>query len=200
MRSLLEEGLKRFSIPYDEEILEKLCLFMSELTRWSRRMNLTGLKDPCLIIRRLLVDSFFLFGRLEGSSAVDMGSGAGIIAVPLSLLRRGATIFSVDRTLKKIQFQRHMKRLLGLDNLIPIHGRIEEIEPLLAHLAFAKGFGSKEKALRAASRHLMEGGRLLLLKGQREKAETFPGFLLEECSDHTLSHERSLRLLVYRKL
>ncbi|MEM2936683.1 MAG: RsmG family class I SAM-dependent methyltransferase, partial [Candidatus Bathyarchaeia archaeon] len=103
MRSLIEDGLRLFSIPYDKESLEKLVSFLEQLLRWSYRINLTGLKDPSLIVRRLLFDTFFLLSRFEGQSAVDMGSGSGVVAVPTSILKKEATVFSVDSTLKKIQ-------------------------------------------------------------------------------------------------
>lgn len=196
----IEKGLSFFKLPFSEESVNKLAIFVSEVERWSAHINLTGLRDPSLFVRRLLFDTFFLFRYFTEKKAMDMGSGSGVIAIPFSILKKEAEVFSVDSRLKRIQFQRHIKRLLDLRNLNPIHGRVESIEPLSVDHIFVKAFGSIEDILSKGKRHLKKDGRIYIVKGKREKPKDVEGFILDEITEYELPDMKgSFLLLVYRK-
>jgi 16S rRNA (guanine527-N7)-methyltransferase len=200
--SLITEGLDYFGISYTPAMSEKLSLFIYELERWNRRVNLTARRPAGWIIHELLYDTFFLCSLIKGSaSALDMGSGSGVLAIPLAILDEAMEVVSVDRTLKKIQFQRHIKRNLGLDNLRLIHGRIESLEPLHVDVLLAKGFGSARLILQKGGGHLKRAGTAYLLKGRLEREGRYPGFTLERKMEyHLLNNPKEYQLFVYKKV
>jgi len=199
--TFVERGLVSFDIPFDGDTLKNLCLYVTELTRWNERINLVGLKDAESIARELLYDAFFLHGYVKQSESVlDMGSGAGILAIPLKILNKEMRVFSIDRTLKKIQFQRHIQRTLKLDNYFPIHGRIESSEMLNVRCLVVKAFGSITDILTKGGGHIIKGGQAFLLKGKSQKAENVDGFFLEDFFTYALPDSIKARsLFVYRK-
>jgi 16S rRNA (guanine527-N7)-methyltransferase len=202
LESLITEGLDYFDISYTPAKVEKLSLFIHELERWNRSVNLTSMRPVESIIRELLYDTFFLRSLIKGGvSVLDMGSGSGVLAIPLAILDEIIEVVSVDGTLKKIQFQRHIKRNLALDNLRLIHGRVESLEPLNVDALLAKGFGSTGLILEKGARHLKETGTAYLLKGRSEREGQYPGFRLERRLDYRLpDNPKAYQLFVYKKV
>lgn len=199
---LITEGLDYFSINHTPAAIEKLSHFMRELERWNRHVNLTARHPIDWMVRGLLYDAFFLFDAIKGAASVlDVGSGSGILAIPIALLESHRQVFSVDRTLKKIQFQRHIKRDLDITGLNPIHGRVEELDPLQVDALVAKGFGPARSILEQAGRHVKKGGRAFLLKGRSEKACAHEGFSLEQTVSYSLpGSPKDYRLFTYKKV
>ncbi len=188
-------------LPFTEAALGDLDWYVQELHKWNNRVNLVGLKDRDAIIRDLVYDSFFLSSTLrECESLVDMGSGSGILSIPLKILKREIKVFSVDSSLRKIQFQRHIKRYLHLDDFFPVHGRIEEIAPLSVDCLVAKAFGATEEILEKGGRHLRKGGRAYIVKGSMTAPPICEGFDLEDRIFYTLPlSDRSYALFIYMK-
>ena len=70
-------------------------------------MNLVGLKEGGQIVGDLVYDAFFLHTHVAGlNSLLDLGSGSGVVSIPLAILNPDKQIFSLDKALKKILFQR----------------------------------------------------------------------------------------------
>ncbi len=202
LQGLIEEGLTFFGIGYDETTARQLLSYVEELGRWMRTMNLVGLKEGGQIVGDLVYDAFFLHTLVAGmNSLLDLGSGAGVVSIPLAVLNPDKQIFSLDKALKKIVFQRHVKRLLGLARLEIVHGRVEDIPPLGAEALIAKAFGPAPAVLVKGGRHLREGGSAFLVKGKGEEASTQVGFLLEKVERYCLpKSDKAYQLFVYKKV
>ncbi len=201
IENLLKQGLEHFRIRHSPQMAEELCAYMRELERWNTRVNLTARKPLAWVVQKLLYDAFFLCSMIsEARSVLDMGSGSGILAVAIAILKRDMRIISVDKMLRKIQFQKHVKRTLKLENLSLIHGRIESLEPLSVDALVSKGFGSSKIILRHGGKHLKARGLAYLLKGPNEQAGSYPDFALDRVTQYRLpGNERNYQLFVYRK-
>jgi 16S rRNA (guanine527-N7)-methyltransferase len=154
------------------------------------------------IIRDLLYDAFFLFSTVEsGASLLDVGSGNGVLAITFACLDENVQVYPVDKNLKKIQFQRHIKRSLKLPRLLPVHGRIETLEPLNVDTVVAKGFAPTTQVLEKVSIHLLKEGRAYLLKGVEGEEAARPGFVLDKTISYRLPQSsKQYRLLLYKKI
>ena len=70
--------LAPFGVELTGKELEQLSAYLELLLRWNRRVNLTGLRDPRTIVRRLFGESLYLSRIVELRGwLVDVGSGAG---------------------------------------------------------------------------------------------------------------------------
>lgn len=199
---MISQILEHFNIAVQQARLMRIVRFIEELERWNRKINLVGPKDMERVCRELLADSFFLHGFIgDRRSLVDVGSGSGILAIPLAVLNEGITVYSVDSSLKKIQFQRHVRRTLGLGNFLPLEGRIEAIDPVNTDGLVAKAYGSTEAILTAADRHLASGGFAFVVKGRQESEKVHRGYGLERIISYSLPGvAKEYRLLVYKKI
>ena len=204
LESPIREGLAHFNIDCDESGLKALIVFMEELGRWNRRVNLTGIRDMEQAVRELLYDAFFLKGYVKGDGSIlDLGSGAGILAIPLSILHKKTDVFSVDKSLRKIQFQRHIRRVLHLERFTPVHGRAEELAPLDVDYLVAKAFGSIPEIMEKGGRHIVPGGLAMIVKGKKEGPADggMDGFVLNETIPYELPQvSRAYKLLIYKKV
>lgn len=198
----LERGLTAFHIPIMPDVLPGLSVYVAELMKWNERINLVGLKDEPSVVRELIYDALFLHGHVAGcTSLVDIGSGAGILSIPLKLINKAMPVYSVDKTLKKIQFQRHIQRALRLTDFFPIHSRVESLPSLNVEALVAKAVGNIADILRLGGGHIKLGGRAYLLKGKNQEPEDVEGFSLEGAIPYVLPDStKSRKLFIYRRV
>ena len=116
-------------MPGDEQALGR---YIDELIRWNAKMKLTGctqgreVRDALLAPLRELLPAL---GRHSWECAVDVGSGNGIVAVPLALAFPGRRVVALDSDRRKCVFLKHVAYTLPLPNLSVAHGRLEDYTP-----------------------------------------------------------------------
>jgi 16S rRNA (guanine527-N7)-methyltransferase len=147
--------------------------YLDLLDRWNRTHALTAL-EPDQRFEELILDSAvllpFLANLAPGSRVVDFGTGMGIPAVPLAIVRPDLELVALDKSHKKIAFVRQAALELGLANLRPMAGRAEDLAPLEAHAGVAKAVGTLDLLAGWWRRHGRPGGPFLALKGPGEPA------------------------------
>ena len=172
--------LRELSLEVPADATEKLLRLLDELLRWNRTHNLTAINDPVEGIEKHLVDSLTPLPLLTGNERLlDLGSGGGFPGLPLKIARPGLSILSVDSVAKKINFQRHAARLLGLRGFEPLHARVESLPERPGYadgfdVVVSRAFASLPVFAALALPCLQPRGRILAMKGaegERELAE-----------------------------
>lgn len=197
----IKNGLEYYGISADEIAYKALKEYLLELKRWNEHINLTGIKDISNIITTLLYDAFFVYSLLNAEKSIlDLGSGAGIISVPIAILKNDIDVFSVDKNIKKIHFQRHIKRKLMLNRFYPLHGNIESLNNICVELVVVKALGSVDFILKHATKILKDKGRILILKGKGQNPINLNGAVLVRDVIYTLPYsEKTYRFFEYVK-
>ena len=91
--------------------LEQLSTYLELLLRWNRRINLTGLRDPRLIVRRLFGESLYVAQVLDLQGwLVDVGSGAGFPGLALKLALPSLKVTLVEARRRKGAFLKEVIR------------------------------------------------------------------------------------------
>jgi len=124
----LEGWAERFGVALSSVARGGLVAYVELLLAWGDRINLTAAKSAAAVIGDQLPDSFAIAGRLEqrGGAAgevVDVGSGGGLPAIPLALLRPGDRFTLIEATGKKVAFLRTAVRELGLGERVRVEHR-----------------------------------------------------------------------------
>jgi 16S rRNA (guanine527-N7)-methyltransferase len=120
--------------PCDELQLTALASYATSLLRWSARINLTAARTPDALVAEQFPDAFALARRLDRPARViDIGSGGGLPAIPLALLRPELAIDLCEPIAKKAAFLRTAIRELGLGGRTSI--RVERGEAVARALA-----------------------------------------------------------------
>ena len=206
MAESLVSGLAKFKIDLPANIIERELLFLDELLRWNQRVNLTSIRNRNEGLEKHLLDSLVLLGYLpESGRMLDMGSGGGFPGIPLAIARPDLRVVSVDSVGKKIQFQKHIKRLLALGNLQPTHSRLEDLEPSKPFdFVVARALSDFPALVRFSAPLLQTEGKLLVMKGPegRNELNTYLAtddenkFKVEGIHEYQLPESLSERLLV----
>jgi 16S rRNA (guanine527-N7)-methyltransferase len=126
-RNLLIEGAKIFGIHLDEKAAEACDLYLKELLKWNQKINLTAIRSEKGIVLKHFLDSLSVHPYLpKHSSILDIGSGAGFPGIPLKIIQPTLEMTLIDSVRKKVDFQRHIIRMLGLKRTEAIHGRVQD--------------------------------------------------------------------------
>lgn len=164
---LLHEGASAFGIGLDDQAVERLRKYMDELLRWNRSLNLTAITLPDEIVIKHFVDAMSIVPLLApGERLLDVGSGAGLPGLVVAILRDDQPITSLDAIDKKIRFQRHVCRLLGLTQVEALHGRVEGLAEKRAgqfDLVTSRAFRDPQRFIQLAHRLVRPGGRLVAM-------------------------------------
>lgn len=168
IRNALERGLKDAGIELPVSAVDQLVTYAGELKKWNRKINLTAITRDEEVAAKHLVDSLVL-ARFRGqcSRLLDIGSGAGLPAIPFKIARPEVEVVSVDAVGKKINFQRHIGRVLGFSGFTALHSRVEELKDH-AHSFDAitsRAFSDLSLFVRLGAPLLSDDGRMIAMKG-----------------------------------
>ncbi len=145
-----------------------LDAFADLLLAWNARINLTGARTKAALVSGHFPDAFALAALLDGPAhVVDVGSGGGLPALPLALLRPNLTVDLCEPIAKKGAFLRTAIRELGLAARVQLHAL--RAEALLAthaarfDVAMSRATLPPAEWLALGERLVRTGGRVLAL-------------------------------------
>ena len=168
----------------DPEQIAALLHDAGLLIQWNQSINLTGAKSVGALVVEHFPDAFALARRLDGAeSLVDVGSGGGLPAVPLALLRPGLVIRLCEPIAKKAAFLRTAIRALKLADRVTLETRRgEELAEELADrprerfdVATSRATFAPEVWLALGQRLVRPGGWVFVL--------TVPGTAIDGTAD-----------------
>jgi len=149
-----------------------LLTYLELLQRWNRAYNLTAVKDPLEMVVRHLLDALSVLPWVTGRRLLDAGTGAGLPGVPLAIALPALEATLLDSAGKKIRFLNHVRRELGLENIVPVQARLEAFRPGSPYdIVISRAF-TDLAAFAGAARHLAgRPARLLAMKGRYPQSE-----------------------------
>ncbi len=198
---ILTTGAEEFGIHLSKEQVELFFLYLSELKKWNRKINLTAIREDRDIVVKHFLDSLSLVKGLppvDESALIDMGSGAGFPALPLKMVLPGLSVTLVESVKKKASFLRHIIRRLRLDGVVVVDKRMEELpDAFLSRfdVVTARAFREMETTIITGAPFLKNKGLMVLSRGPEERvngqALAKAGVMLERkemlrlpCSDY----------------
>lgn len=176
-RDLLLEGAKTFGIRLNEKEVEAFDLYLRELLKWNQKINLTAIRSEKGIVVKHFLDSLSAYPYLsKPSSLLDIGSGAGFPGIPLKMVESFLEITLIDSVRKKVDFQKHIIRTLGLKGIEAIHGRVQDKEVLQSmggrfDFVISRAFSDLQTLLILSFPFLKKGGIVLAMKGEMNREE-----------------------------
>ncbi|WP_051305832.1 16S rRNA (guanine(527)-N(7))-methyltransferase RsmG [Desulfogranum mediterraneum] len=204
-RELLRSGAASLGVELGDEELERLLIYLGELIKWSRRINLIARdSDPATIIENHFLDSLTLVSLVDrpGLTLLDVGSGAGFPGLVLAAVLPALECTLVEPRKKRVSFLNHIIRTLGLGNVRVVADRVETLaEPAAGPYSFvtSRAVASPELFLPLVERFLRQGSRALVMAAHRERLAEIPTgeghFRLEQVKEIRLPVSRAPRLV-----
>jgi 16S rRNA (guanine527-N7)-methyltransferase len=166
----LRRGIEAFRLPVAAEALPLLERFADRLLAWNRKVNLTRITAPDEVAEKHLVDALLLLPAVTGArTLLDVGSGAGIPAVPLACVRRDLDVTCCDSVTKKVAFVKAVSAELDVRvRAVAVRaGGDPDGEKLpRADAVVSRALAEPEAWVPLGARYLAEGGVLLGMLGR----------------------------------
>jgi 16S rRNA (guanine527-N7)-methyltransferase len=164
----LAAGAAALEVPLALPQAEKLLAFRDLLVHWNKAFNLVSRHDQPRLIARHLLDSLSVAPDIAGTTALDLGTGAGLPGVPLAIALEHVRFTLVDRNARRIRFVARAVRELGLGN---VEAHCMDVRALPSGFRYAtvvcRAVAELEAAWMLAHDRLEPGGRLVILhRGQ----------------------------------
>jgi 16S rRNA (guanine527-N7)-methyltransferase len=191
----------------------QLVSFLDILTHWDQRFGLVGPGDTLVLVRKHLLDSLVPAEILRSrENVIDIGSGAGLPGVPISIACPELPVTLVDSRRTRVSFLKDVIRRLALRNTVAMEGRIERLTagtPMAGQLdaAISRAWTGLPGFLGVCAELLRPGGIAVSMKGPRARAELAGidpealGFTAPQITPYTIPGGDERRsLLVFERL
>ncbi|MBR6163877.1 16S rRNA (guanine(527)-N(7))-methyltransferase RsmG [bacterium] len=168
---------EKFGLLPSSSALQKCEKFIELFKEYNSHTNLMSKNDLSVIFEKHIVDSLsvFMFKEFQNCEIIlDIGTGGGFPAVPISIFSEDKQVFAVDSIRKKIRFIESAKEELSLKNLTPLCSRIESLGKdyfKKFDLVVSRALGDLEKLTKYSAPYLKKGGYLCAYKSKSAKEE-----------------------------
>lgn len=185
-RLRLKKSLHRLGIEARALQLQLSLEYLAVLKKWNATHNLTRI-DSHRQLDLHIVDSLSVLALCEGGRILDVGSGAGLPGIPLSIFLPEKKFYLLDSNHKKSIFIKYVVSKLGLSNVESVNERVQEYEPgAKFQTILSRAFGSTNKFVNSCGHLLAKDGRLIAMRGKitnkNELADNLPtGLQVEAC-------------------
>ena len=133
----LRQGLAGLGLELTDGQIAQLLDYQSLIGKWTKVYNLTAVRNPAEMMTHHLLDSLAAIAPLtrhlqksgleQGSTLLDVGSGAGLPGVVIAICCPNVAVTCVDTVAKKAAFIKQAALALKLPNLTGLHSRVENI-------------------------------------------------------------------------
>jgi 16S rRNA (guanine527-N7)-methyltransferase len=176
-KDLLVEGANTFGIHLDGKAIESFEVYLKELLKWNQKINLTAIRSEKGIVLKHFLDSLSVYPYIPKTcSLLDIGSGAGFPGIPLKITQPNLEMTLIDSVRKKVDFQRHIIRILGLRGTEAIHGRVQDKGILQSlggrfDITLSRAFSDLRTLLILGFPFLKQRGWVIAMKGEVDNKE-----------------------------
>jgi 16S rRNA (guanine527-N7)-methyltransferase len=177
---LLSLGIEELGLGLSGANIDRLELFLQEMARWNRVHNLTAIEDEKDSVVLHLIDSIAVLPIMDqflGNKAVaiaDLGSGGGLPAIPLAILRPEWRLTLIEAVRKKTAFLQHARGKLELKNTEILSERVEAVakrRPGEFDAVISRAFTSLANFLELSLPLLKPDGLVFAMKAKRADEE-----------------------------
>jgi len=180
LRAVLEAEVTAVGFAATPQELELFARYLDLIARWRAHARLTAVADPESAARLHIADSLLCLraGIPQGSSLVDVGSGAGLPGIPLLIARGDLRVTLLEADTRKAAFLEIAAGELGLAARV-VRARAEEAARGEMRerfdVAVARAVARLPTLCELTLPFVRVGGRAVLLKGPSVRAELGDG-------------------------
>jgi len=177
---LLSLGIEDLGLGLSGANIDRLELFLQEMARWNRVHNLTAIENQKDSVVLHLIDSIAVLPIMDqflGNKTAliaDLGSGGGLPAIPIAILRPEWRLTLIEAVRKKTAFLQHARGKLELKNTEILSERVETVakrRPGEFDAVISRAFTSLANFLELSQPLLRPGGLVFAMKAKRADEE-----------------------------
>jgi 16S rRNA (guanine527-N7)-methyltransferase len=165
-QQVLCEGAELMQISLSSKQISQLLRYLSLILKWNRTYNLSAIRDPIESVKKHLLDSLSIIPYLKPGRLLDVGSGAGLPGIVISIMLPEIEVSVLDSVGKKCRFMQVVKTELELEGLKIINSRVESLEKNKYYNQItSRAFAGVNKTIQLTEHLLADNGIYLLMKG-----------------------------------
>lgn len=167
----LAAKLGQCQLTLDQQQQDKLAAYLALLKKWNARFNLTAIHESRWV-NELLLDALVALPHIKVGPILDVGSGAGLPAIPLAIALPSVHFTLLDSNGKKTRFIQQVLIELQIPNVNVIQSRLETYTaPAGFAVITSRAFTALDQFVSMTSHLLLEKGEWLAWKGEHLGAE-----------------------------
>jgi 16S rRNA (guanine527-N7)-methyltransferase len=154
------------------ETLDRLQAYAELLAKWNARINLVGRESEPDLWRRHILDSAQLLPLIPkvSQSVADIGAGAGLPGLILSVLNTSAQIHLIESDRRKVAFLREAIRVTQSTAIVH-ESRVEEVDLPAQDVVVARACAPLDRLLEMAEKLISIHTVCLFPKGTQAEQE-----------------------------
>lgn len=177
-RAAVSRLASEWSVTCSDAQVDALVGYATLLLTWTARINLTGANSLEDLSAEHLPDAFAIAAHLPGEEAlsvIDVGSGGGLPALPLAVLRPALSIRLFEPIAKKAAFLRTaIRELSATQRLTVVGARAETAAPGKFDVAVSRATLPPPAWMALAATLVRPGGRVFVLASADTDPEVIP--------------------------
>ena len=175
----LERGLDALPFVVSAAERAQFVRYLDLLNKWNQVHNLTAVRDAEEQVSRHVLDCLAVLPYIEDAATLaDIGSGAGLPALMLAIMRPQLVVTALESNGKKAAFIREAVRVLALANVQVVAQRVEDWQAPPQAVIISRALAAADRFI-ALTAHLGDANsRGLLMKGREVETLTVSGFAI----------------------
>jgi len=175
----LERGLDALPFAVSAAARAQFARYLDLLNKWNQVHNLTAVRDVEEQVSRHVLDCLAVLPYIEDAATLaDIGSGAGLPALMLAIMRPQLAVTALESNGKKAAFIREAVRVLALANVQVVAQRVEDWQASPQAVIISRALAAADRFI-ALTAHLGDANsRWLLMKGREVETLTVSGFAI----------------------
>lgn len=175
----LERGLDALPFVVSAAERAQFVRYLDLLNKWNQVHNLTAVRDAEEQVSRHVLDCLAVLPYIEDAATLaDIGSGAGLPALMLAIMRPQLVVTALESNSKKAAFIREAVRVLALANVQVVAQRVEDWQAPPQAVIISRALAAADRFI-ALTAHLGDANsRWLLMKGREVETLTVSGFAI----------------------
>lgn len=125
----LQRAAAEYGISLTDTQIGQFNRYYELLIEWNEKINLTAITEAKEVAIKHMIDSITAYDEelfTEGTTVIDVGTGAGFPGLPLKIFRPEIKLTLMDSLNKRIKFLQTVVEALGLSDVECVHARAEE--------------------------------------------------------------------------
>ena len=142
---------------------DQLSEYANLIIKWNKTRNLVSRNANLETINEHILDCACLIPHLEENNLLDVGSGAGLPGLVISILDNEKNIKLLEPNQKKISFLTHAQAKLDLRNITILKERIENLKEINEEIIITRAVMEPKKLLNLLSRQKSKNVKILMM-------------------------------------
>ena len=163
---LIKKLLKDSSQEIDQIVEDKLEKYLALLCKWNKTRNLVSRNLSKVELAKHIYDCICLMPLLDDEPIIDIGTGAGLPGIIISIMDENKSVTLIEPNKKKISFLLHIQADMGLKNLIIKEERIENAVFNSEGIIVARAFTEPNKFIQILEKKNIKNNRIIMMVSQ----------------------------------